>query len=158
MTHFATRLVRTIKRPLVLTGLVLLPLGWGAVDTFAKDHAFLINASPSLPNWAFWLDKHARIERGSLIFFEPPASRLVEVHFGNGAQLFGKRVLGVPGDVVSHRGHEVFINGRKIAARLSGEEVPLMELEESDGTFRRLLRALGFGGNQSVAARGGGAN
>lgn len=47
---------------------------------------------------------------------------------------------------------------RNIAARLSGEEVPLMELEESDGTFRRLLRALGFGGNQSVAARGGGAN
>ena len=98
MTHFASRLVRTIKRPLVLTGLVLLPLGWGAVDAFAKDHAFLINASPSLPNWAFWLDKHARIERGSLIFFEPPASRLVEVHFGKGAQLFGKRVLGVPGD------------------------------------------------------------
>jgi conjugal transfer pilin signal peptidase TrbI len=118
VTHFASRLVRTIKRPLVLTGLVLLPLGWGAVDAFAKDHAFLINASPSLPNWAFWLDKHARIERGSLIFFEPPANRLVEVHFGKGAQLFGKRVLGVPGDVVSHRGHEVFINGRKIAARL----------------------------------------
>src|SRR3546814_12352214 len=65
---------------------------WSAVDAFAKDHAFLINASPSLPNWAFWLDKHARIERGSLIFFEPPASRLVEVHFGKGAQLFGKRV------------------------------------------------------------------
>ena len=118
MTRFASRFVRTLKRPLVLTGLVLLPLGWGAVDAFAKDHAFLINASPSLPNWAFWLDKHARIERGSLIFFEPPASRLVEAHFGEGAQLFGKRVLGVPGDVVSHRGHEVFINGRKIAARL----------------------------------------
>ena len=87
--HFASRLARTIRRPLVLTGLVLLPLGWGAVDAFAKDHAFLINASPSLPNWAFWLDKHARIERGSLIFFEPPASELVEVHFGKGAQLFG---------------------------------------------------------------------
>ena len=118
MTHFASRLVRAMNRPLVLTGLVLLPLGWGVIDAFAKDHAFLINASPSLPNWAFWLDKHARIERGSLIFFEPPASRLVEVHFGKGAQLFGKRVLGVPGDVVSHHGHEVFINGRKIAARL----------------------------------------
>ena len=37
MTHFASRLVRTMKRPLVLTGLVLLPLGWGTVDAFAKD-------------------------------------------------------------------------------------------------------------------------
>ena len=119
MTRFASRFVRTLKRPLVLTGLVLLPLGWGAVDAFAKDHAFLINASPSLPNWAFWLDKHAPITRGSLIFFEPPASELVEAHFGKGAQLFGKRVLGVPGDVVSHHGHEVFINGRKVAERLA---------------------------------------
>ena len=96
MTHFASRLVRTIKRPLVLTGLVLLPLGWGAVDAFAKDHAFLINASPSLPNWAFWLDRAARIERGSLIFFEPPPSTLVETHFGPDPQMFGKRVLGLP--------------------------------------------------------------
>ena len=47
MTHFASRFVRRLKRPLVLTGLVLLPLGWGAIDAFAKDHAFLINASPS---------------------------------------------------------------------------------------------------------------
>ena len=98
MTRFASRFVRTLKRPLVLTGLVLLPLGWGAVDAFAKDHAFLINASPSLPNWAFWLDKHARIERGSLIFFEPPAgtshqrgldSRYAEIGFVCRGQILG---------------------------------------------------------------------
>ena len=119
MTHFASRLVRTIKRPLVLTALVLLPLGWGAVDAFAKDHAFLINASPSLPNWAFWLDKSAPIARGSLIFFEPPASAMLERHFGKGPHLFGKRVLGLPGDVVSHEGTEVLVNGRKVGARLA---------------------------------------
>ncbi|ABC65054.1 S26 family signal peptidase [Erythrobacter litoralis] len=118
MTGLIQPLIQTLKRPLVLTALVLLPLGWSAVDAFAKEHAFLINASPSLPNWAFWLDKHAPIERGSLIFFEPPKSKLIEAHFGEGAQLFGKRVLGVPGDVVSHRGQEVFINGQRIAARL----------------------------------------
>lgn len=118
MKSLSQRILQTLKRPIVLTALLLLPLGWSAVDAFAKDHAFLINASPSLPNWAFWLDKHVRIERGSLIFFEPPQSELVEAHFGEGAQLFGKQVLGVPGDVVSHRGHEVFINGRKVATRL----------------------------------------
>lgn len=118
MTTPAKHLLRSLRRPLVLTGLVLLPLGWAAADAFGKDHAFLINASPSLPNWAFWLDRKAPIARGSLIFFTPPHSSLLESHFGKGAQLFGKHVLGVPGDVVSHRGDAVFINGRKVAERL----------------------------------------
>lgn len=133
MTSLSKRLVQTLKRPIVLTALVLLPLGWSAVDAFAKDHAFLINASPSLPNWAFWLDKHAPIERGSLIFFEPPQSELVEAHFGEGAQLFGKRVLGVPGDVVSHRGHEVLINGRNVAIRLDETRLGIRLHEGPEG-------------------------
>ena len=62
MKSLSKRILQTLKRPIVLTALVLLPLGWSAVDAFAKDHAFLINASPSLPNWAFWLDKHAPID------------------------------------------------------------------------------------------------
>ncbi|HET9017746.1 MAG TPA: septum site-determining protein MinD [Thermomicrobiaceae bacterium] len=44
---------------------------------------------------------------------------------------------------------------RNIAARLTGQDVPLMVLEEPDGAFRRLLRAFGFGGGPSVAVRGG---
>ena len=44
---------------------------------------------------------------------------------------------------------------RNIAARLTGQDVPLMVLEEPDGAFRRLLRAFGFGGGTSVAVRGG---
>ncbi|MAF57894.1 S26 family signal peptidase [Pelagerythrobacter marinus] len=111
-------LTRSIRRPLLLSGLVLLPLAWAPLDAFSKDHAFLINASPSLPNWAFWLDKHAPIERGSLFFFEPPQSELVERHFGKGPQMFGKRVLGMPGDVVRHEGDAVFINGKQVASLL----------------------------------------
>lgn len=45
---------------------------------------------------------------------------------------------------------------RNIAARLLGQEVPLMEFNEPDGAFRRFLRVLGFGGNQGAAVRGGG--
>jgi len=111
--------VRTLRRPLILCGLLALPLAWAPLDAFSKDHAFLLNASPSLPNWAFWLDKKVPIKRGSLIFFEPPPSELVTKHFGPEPQLFGKHVLGLPGDVVSHQGMDVFINGKKVAARLA---------------------------------------
>src|SRR5690606_26766077 len=118
MRKIASRLAQVLRRPLVLTALLLLPLAWSAADGFARNHAFLINASPSLPHWAFWLDRFTPIARGSLIFFRPPPGKLVEAHFGEGAQLFGKRVLGLPGDIVSHRDREVFINGRKVASRL----------------------------------------
>jgi len=107
-----------LKRPLFLTGLILLPLAWAPLDAFGKSHAFLINASPSLPHWAFWLDKGAPIARGSLLFFEPPQSQLVESHFGKEPRMFGKRVLGMPGDVVRHDGSQVFINDKRIATRL----------------------------------------
>ncbi|WP_298300471.1 S26 family signal peptidase [uncultured Erythrobacter sp.] len=111
-------LLPRFKRPLLLTGLILLPFAWAPLVAFSKSHAFLINASPSLPNWAFWLDKKTPITRGSLIFFEPPKSELVETHFGQEPQMFGKRVLGIPGDVVRHKGAQVFINGKPIATRL----------------------------------------
>jgi conjugal transfer pilin signal peptidase TrbI len=107
------------KRVTLLCGLVALPLAWAPIDAFSKSHAFLINASPSLPNWAFWLDKTAPIERGSLIFFKPPESILVAKHFGEDPQMFGKRVIGLPGDVVSHEGMQVFVNGKQVATRLA---------------------------------------
>ena len=112
------RLSLRLRRPLLLSGLVLLPFAWAPLDAFSKDHAFLINASPSLPNWAFWLDRDAPIARGSLIFFEPPQSELVDTHFGQAPQMFGKRVHGMPGDVVRHEDDGVFINGKKVATRL----------------------------------------
>ena len=119
MTDLVARTLRRVRRPLLLTAIVALPFAWAPIAAFGEDHAFLINASPSLPNWAFWLDKSAPIARGSLIFFEPPASPLLERHFGKGPHLFGKRVLGLPGDVVSHEGAEVLVNGRKVGARLA---------------------------------------
>jgi conjugal transfer pilin signal peptidase TrbI len=133
ISRFASRLGNAIRRPLVLTALVVLPFAWAATSSFANDHAFLINASPSLPNWAFWLDKRARIERGSLIFFEPPESALVDAHFGNEPQLFGKRVLGVPGDRVSHQGPDVFVNGRKVATRLLATRLGIVLTQGPEG-------------------------
>ena len=121
------------KRVALLCGLVALPLAWAPIDDFSKSHAFLINASPSLPNWAFWLDKTAPIERGSLIFFKPPASALVAEHFGEDPQMFGKKVIGLPGDVVSHQGMEVFVNGKQVATRLARTRLGITLARGPDG-------------------------
>ncbi len=123
------------RRPLILCALCAVPLAWAQLDAFSKDHALLLNASPSLPNWAFWLDKRAPIERGSLVFFEPPPSALVERHFGPEPQMFGKRVFGLPGDVVSHEGMDVFVNGKKVATRLDETRLGVPLTRGPEGTI-----------------------
>ena len=130
-----TGLLSRWRRPLVLTGLVALPLAWAPLDQFRQDHALLINASPSLPNWAFWLDRTAPITRGSLVFFAPPKSSLIERHFGKDPQLFGKRVLGLPGDVVSHKGMAVLINGKAVAMRLPRTRLGIALTRGPDGVI-----------------------
>jgi septum site-determining protein MinD len=47
---------------------------------------------------------------------------------------------------------------RNIAARLNGEDVPFMVLEEPDGAWRKFLRSLGFRSNRSEPVRGKGAS
>jgi conjugal transfer pilin signal peptidase TrbI len=32
----------------------------------------LINTTQSLPNWAFWIDKHRVPQRGDFVVFAPP--------------------------------------------------------------------------------------
>lgn len=76
------------------------------LDAYAKGHMFLVNRSPSLPNWAFFIERGAVLERGRIAFFTAPRNELVRKHFGETPALFGKRVLGLPGDIVVHRdGH-----------------------------------------------------
>ena len=111
MSSLKTRL----KRPFVLALLVAIPFLYAPIAKFNDDHALLINASPSLPNWAFWLDKNFTPARGALVFFEPPRSELLTTHFGEKPQIFGKQILGMPGDVVRHEGKNVFINEKLIA-------------------------------------------
>ena len=47
---------------------------------------------------------------------------------------------------------------RNIAARLNGDDVPLMVLEEPDGTWRKFLRSIGFRSNRAEPVRGKGAS
>lgn len=82
---------------------------------FGRDHALMINASPSLPYWAIWLDRHATPVRGDIILFDPPPSALLKARFGDEPQAFGKEVMGVGGDVVTESARNFFVNGRFVA-------------------------------------------
>lgn len=96
---------------LVLGGISL----YQSVSAWKASHAFLINVSPSLPNWAFVLETKAPPSRGDLIFFRPPSSKVLINNFGTKPQLFGKHVYGVAGDVVSRDDRTFFVNGRPVA-------------------------------------------
>src|SRR3546814_12409450 len=80
-------------------------------DLWRDKHLFLINTTHSLPNWAFLIDRGRMPAKGEFIFFDPPASPLMQRHFGPKPRMFGKKVYGVGGDVVGHDGFEVLING-----------------------------------------------
>src|SRR3546814_5024357 len=75
--------------------------------------------------------------RGSLIFFEPPGSPLLDKHFGEGPHLFGKRVLGLPDDVVSHEGEQVLVNGRVVGRRLEQTRLGLKLSPGPEGVIPR---------------------
>ena len=90
-------------------------LGLSALAQWRDNHALLINATTSLPNWAFLIDKRRAPSRGDLIFFDPPRSALVKRHFGRKPQPFGKIVYGVGGDRVEARGRLFLVNGRPVA-------------------------------------------
>lgn len=90
-------------------------LALSTLSAFARDHALMINASPSLPYWAVWLTRGTMPQRGDIILFDPPASPLLVRHFGSEPKPFGKRVSGIPGDLVTERNRAFFVNGRLVA-------------------------------------------
>lgn len=119
LAHLASGPARAFVRYPRLTlwsALGLAALALTASSQFAARHALLINASPSLPYWAIWLDREGNPQRGDLILFDPPPSDLLTRHFGAKPQPFGKRVYGIGGDVVSRSGRTFLVNGRAVAA------------------------------------------
>lgn len=86
----------------------------GGIRSWRESHMLLINATDSLPNWAFMIRRQELPARGDYVFFDPPPSALLRRHFGAKPQMFGKIVYGVPGDVVGHRGPVVTINGAAV--------------------------------------------
>lgn len=105
----------TARRLVLLAGLGAGALGLTALGAFGRDHALMINVSPSLPFWAVWTTKSAVPQRGDIILFVPPPSPLLEAHFGKEPKPFGKVVSGVPGDVVTRKDRAFFVNARLVA-------------------------------------------
>lgn len=83
--------------------------------SWRDEHAILINTTQSLPNWAFWIDKHRRPDRGDFVVFAPPQTPLITAHFGKPSPPFAKRVYGMPGDLVTRENGVVQINGIAVA-------------------------------------------
>lgn len=89
--------------------LVVLLAGWRVVDDAARSHLFLINRSPSLPNWAYVVERGGEPSRGAVSFFMPRRNKLVVSHFGEVPAAFGKIAYGVPGDRIERIDGRVFV-------------------------------------------------
>ena len=90
-------------------------LAWASIHDWSQRHAFMINVSESLPNWAFFVEKQALPSRGQYVFFRVPETPLVRAHFGEHPGPFGKLVYGMPGDLVTRKAQTVFVNGSPVA-------------------------------------------
>lgn len=115
----------------LLGAAVLLVIGGSVVaglDAFHRNHALMINASDSLPNWAFYMTRTTDVKRGDYVSFVPPRHPLVISHFGAKPPMFAKIIYGMPGDIVTHVGGQVSINGKFVGhtKRLSKRGEPLV--------------------------------
>jgi len=106
---------RISKRFVLWSGLAAAAFCLSSLSAFARDHALMINVSPSLPYWAIWLERGVMPARGEIIVFDPPPSALLEAHFGKEPKPFAKKVLGVAGDRVTQNARTYFINGKPVA-------------------------------------------
>nr|WP_277924434.1 S26 family signal peptidase [Sphingomonas sp. CROZ-RG-20F-R02-07] len=112
------RRVLFAKRVRQWSAVALMAVAWASYNTISdwqKHNAFLINASDSLPNWAFFVHLHHTPAKDDYVFFAPPANPLVRRHFGPDSGPFGKRVIGMPGALVEHRGSDVYVDGIRVA-------------------------------------------
>lgn len=130
-SHPHSRASSSRKRWIAGAGLVAALVLWRGVDDFARAHLFLINRSPSLPNWAYFVERGALPARGQIAFFLPPRNALVEAHFGKRPSPFGKIALGLAGDTIEHRGDDVVLirtapgtSGHNVTSRVIGHLKP----------------------------------
>ncbi|MDO6414409.1 S26 family signal peptidase [Sphingomonas sp. BIUV-7] len=99
----------------ILAGLAVVWGGYNAVAGWRDRHAFLINATESLPYWAFLIERGRVPGKGQLVSFDPPRTPLVLRHFGRRPPMFNKYVWGVGGDSVTRVNRTFFVNGVKVA-------------------------------------------
>ena len=70
----ATEISPQAQRWFAIGGLAWLLAATAWLSAWRDDHAILINTTESLPNWAFFIDKHRRPQRGDFVVFTPPVT------------------------------------------------------------------------------------
>ncbi len=106
-----------LKRAAFCAGLLGCVVAAQALSSWADRHAFMINASESLPHWALFVESGQFPTRGELVVFHPGHDALTQEYFGEKPDPFTKVAYGVPGDVIARDGSDVTVNG-KVVARL----------------------------------------
>lgn len=86
------------------------------IHHWSERHALMINATDSLPYWAFFVTSGTFPDRGEIVIFDPGRDPLTLSTFGERPQAFAKIAYGLPGDVVSRKGGEVRVNGKAVAS------------------------------------------
>ena len=109
--------------------------GTQGLAAWRDRHAVLVNMSDSLPTWAFFLERDRAPKSGDAVFFEPRPSALLAAHFGPEPQLFGKRVLGVPGETVRHYERLVTVNHRVVGWTKPATRKGLPLVRSGDGVI-----------------------
>lgn len=88
---------------------------WAALDEWSKTHALMVNATDSLPNWAFFVESGRFPERGEYVVFHPGDDPLTREYFGEQPAPFAKVAYGLPGDTIERSGDAVLVNGERVA-------------------------------------------
>jgi conjugal transfer pilin signal peptidase TrbI len=114
---FSTPVLRRAHLPRwrTLATVGLAGLAYMSIRDWSDAHAFMINATDSLPNWAFFVEKKVMPLRGQYVFFRVPETPLIRRHFGEHPKPFGKLVFGIAGDLVTRSGNIVAVNGLPVA-------------------------------------------
>lgn len=112
----AGRKLTTRKKLAGIAAVAAIGLALQALSSWSASHAFMINQSESLPNWAFMVEAGRFPKRGDYVVFDPGKDPLVTKYFGAEPPAFAKITYGVPGDVVTREGNQVLVNGKAIAA------------------------------------------
>lgn len=105
-----------VQKLAVIAVLSSLAMGFGALARWSGAHALMVNASDSLPNWAFLVESGRFPKRGDYVIFHPGHDRVTTKYFGTNPPPFAKIAVGLPGDVVTRRGADVLVNGQQVAS------------------------------------------
>ncbi|MEE4208879.1 MAG: S26 family signal peptidase [Parvularcula sp.] len=113
------RRVRSLSFGGKLVGIAVLcaiAAGLTSLASWRDTHALMINATDSLPNWAFFVETGQFPKRGEYVVFHPGTDPLTVKYFGQKPAAFVKIAYGLPGDRVTRAGTDVLVNGTVVAS------------------------------------------